>query len=191
MPRSGKRKRMGWFGWSMTALGVTLVVAIAFFSFVFDLGGIGLFNDQQTETSEQQTDESSGSGQSQEELEEKAEETRESVGKEYEDVGDFVAETHDFYNDTTGYGRIDNLDWSEQETEAEEIITVLDDMLPKVEDDALKSDLEKIQQLATSAVEDDDKKTIRSLHRMFHDLDIALNDYQGTDKIWGVTNTLK
>ncbi|WP_053220140.1 hypothetical protein [Virgibacillus senegalensis] len=191
MPRSGKRKRMGWFGWTMTALALSLVIAVAFFSFVFDLGGIGLFNDHQAETSEQETDEPSESGQTQEELEENAKKTRESVGKEYEDVGDFIAEAHDFYNDTTGYGRIDNLDWSEQEKEAEEILVVLDETIPKVEDEALKSDLEKIDQLADAAVENENKKTIRSLHRMFHDLDIALNDYKGTNKIWGVTNTLK
>ncbi|SDJ82223.1 hypothetical protein [Sediminibacillus albus] len=193
MPKRQRGFKMGWFGWTLSALAITLVGACLFFYLFFDLGASQLFNNgEQAETSnQQQTDQEGDDTQSQEELEAKAEETRETVGKEYENVGEFVSDTHSFYNDTTGYGRIDNLDWSEQTAKAEEILDTLNAMLPEVEDEALKSDLQEIERLANVLIEEQQKGQAKSLHRMFHDLDIALNDYKGTDKIWGVTKTLQ
>ncbi|UOQ92640.1 hypothetical protein MUO14_19765 [Halobacillus shinanisalinarum] len=119
------------------------------------------------------------------------EQTQATVGKENKDVGEFVSTTHDFYNDTTGFGGIGNLSWNDQRAKAEMVLKKVEELLPNVTSETLKSDLQEIEGLANSVLEREDKGTVRNLHRMFHDLDIALNSYNGYDKVWDVTETLR
>ncbi|WP_079529177.1 hypothetical protein [Halobacillus hunanensis] len=121
---------------------------------------------------------------------EKIEETQATVGEANKDVGEFVSKTHDFYNDTTGYGAIASLNWNDQRKKAETILSQIETLKPNVTSNSLKSDLEEIGSYASTVLENKDKETVRNLHRMFHDLDIALNSYSGTDKVWGITETL-
>ncbi|SFB28921.1 hypothetical protein SAMN04488072_11363 [Lentibacillus halodurans] len=177
-----KRFRMGWFGWTFTSvITVTLIASAVFFFNLFDLGPMTLFNsdDQATEADDMS-----------EEDVEHLEEVRGTVGQKNQDIGQFVSDTHDFYNETTGYGGISSLDWDEQRKEANAILEILDEELPDVEDGALQEDLEHIQELANAVMNEEDSSRVRSLHRIFHDLDIALNDYNTYDKIWNATETL-
>ncbi|MFD2924481.1 hypothetical protein [Halobacillus naozhouensis] len=122
---------------------------------------------------------------------EKIEETQATVGEDNKDVGKFVSKTHDFYNDTTGYGAINSLDWKKQREKARTILSEVKSLKANVTSESLIVDLEEIESYASAALEEKDKETIRNLHRMFHDLDIALNSYSGTDKVWGITETLE
>ncbi|SFE04700.1 hypothetical protein SAMN05216238_107191 [Lentibacillus persicus] len=175
--------KMGWFGWTfVTTITVAFVISVLFFMNVFNLGILGLFSDNDAGG----TDSEEVSG----DTKQKVEEVRETVGEEHQAIGQFVSETHEFYNETTGYGGISSLDWQNQREKATAILETLDEQLPTVEDEALKQDLREIQTLANAVTEEEDASNVRSLHRMFHDLDIGLNDYNTYDKIWHVTKTL-
>lgn len=121
---------------------------------------------------------------------EDVEQIQDTVGKDHQDIGKFVSSMHDFYNGTTGYGGIKDLDWNKQIEQAENIEATLEERIPNVENQALKKDLANIQVLAKQTINKEESDSIRGLHRMFHDLDIALNSYNGYDKIWDVTETL-
>ncbi len=122
---------------------------------------------------------------------EKIEEVRATVGKQNQDVGSFVAKTHDFYNETLGYGGINNVDWAEQRRMAETVRAEVEKLIPSVQSKNLKADLEDIQRYAEAVMDEEKNKNILRLHRYFHDLDIALNNYSGFNRIWGVTKTLE
>ena len=121
----------------------------------------------------------------------KVQEVYETVGVEHKDIGGFISKTHEFYNKTTGYGAINKINWDEQVKEAEMIVKEVNRLLPGTENSALKKDLHELQDLAEQVLANQDLELIKKLHRVAHDLDIALNDYEGYDKIWNVTETLK
>ena len=102
-----------------------------------------------------------------------------------------IAVTHKFYNKTTGYGAIKSLDWDDQREEAAFLIDQLDEEIPKINDEALLTDVQKLKNLAEQVLNEEEKETVIHIHRLVHDLDIALNDYSGYDKIWNVTETLQ
>ncbi len=116
---------------------------------------------------------------------------RETVGKQNRELGNFVSRTHEFYNKTTGYGGISNLDWDEQREQAQSIIDTIDEMDPDISDESLLTDLDAIVNLSQRTLEEEEAANVRNLHRYFHDLDIALNDYTSYDRIWNITETLE
>lgn len=176
--------KMGWFGW--TILSVILVTIIGSFLFFFNIFNLDIKSIFSSEKNADGNEEPVS-----EETMEKVEEVQKTVGKDHTDIGKFVAEMHDFYNETTGYGRIASLDWEEQKDQANNILSTLDEKLSNVKDDALRADIERIKGLAKRAINEQETEHVRNLHRMFHDLDIALNNYNGYDTIWKVTETLK
>ncbi len=97
-------------------------------------------------------------------------------------INQFVKDEHHFYNQTLGYGGKDEIDYKKQRKEADYILEYLDqqDDYGEVKD----SDIEKIRKLAGL-----DKFV--ELHRMFHDLDIAINNYTNYKRVWRVTDTLE
>lgn len=174
-------KQLGWFGWSfISIIIVTLLGSTLFFFNIFDFSLSSIFNREDHE-SEQYAKETI----------EIVENLQATIGRDNKEVGLFISETHHFYNRTTGYGAINSIEWNEQRNRATEVITIIDDLLPTVDNDALENDLKQIRQLAEQVMNDKESTLIRDLHRMFHDLDIALNNYDGYDKIWNVTETLK
>lgn len=184
MAKGNHSSKMGWFGWTfLSVILVTIIGSFLFFSNMLNLDIKSIFTgDKNAEGNEEPVSE---------ETLEKVEEVQETVGKDHADIGQFIAEIHDFYNETTGYGSIASVDWEEQQDQANNILSTLDEKLPNVKDDALKTDIEQIQELANKAIDEQETDHVRNLHRMFHDLDIALNNYNGYDTIWKVTETLK
>lgn len=152
-----------------------------------DLFGLNIFGSENITNNEEEAQAEEIS----DEMNEHVERTRETVGKTHQNVGEFIAEKHAFYNDTTGYGAINSLNWEDQRQQAKDVEEKVIEILPTVENDSLKKDLLIIQQLAQRAQTENEVTIIRDLHRMFHDLDIALNEYGQYDKIWDVTETLK
>ncbi len=106
---------------------------------------------------------------------------------EYSHVEDFVADFHAFYNRTTGYGMIDReMDMEAQQLHADALIAYSDIFL---DDEDILEDLKKdLQSMRGIAMQDLTKTEIRELHRYFHDLDKALNQYKHEDT-FGVTET--
>lgn len=177
--------KMGWFGWTMAGVVlITLIGSSLFFFNVFQLDMKTLFQDDNFIGSTDQKDIS-------EEAMGEIDRVRATLGNENEELGGFIATMHEFYNKTTGYGGINNLDWDEQREQAETIIDTIEGDKADIIDEALLTDLTQIADLAKRILDEQDSDLIRNLHRYFHDLDIALNDYKTFDRIWNVTDTLK
>ena len=176
---------MGWFGWTMTWVVVIIVIASSLFFFnVFHLDIKSLFQDEDLVGSTNQKDIS------QESMEE-IDRVRATVGSENTEISRFIATMHEFYNNTTGYGGINNLDWDEQRGQAETVIDKIEQLKTEVTDESLLADLNHIVDIANRILDEQDSDLVRNLHRYFHDLDIALNNYTTFDRIWNVTETLK
>ena len=108
-----------------------------------------------------------------------------------EQAGTLIAEYHAKYNKLTGYGSIDQLD----ENSAIRLSGLLEKDMEKVMNQEisnkdLAADLEEIYKLAVSTKTQAHKEQVRLIHRYFHDLDIAVNQYKETNEIFGVTKTL-
>lgn len=171
-------KEMSLFSWIM--ISIVMIISLLLFFNVFDLSFSSLlFKSGHTIDPND------------EEIIENIEEVQATVGDDQETVGDFIADMHQFYNKTTGYGAINALDREEQRKHAKKVVEAVDGYLFDIEDDALIKDLKYIKKLALDVLQHEKKSSIRDLHRMFHDLDIALNNYDEYDKIWNVTETLK
>ncbi|MDO6806005.1 hypothetical protein Q4595_26345, partial [Wenyingzhuangia sp. 1_MG-2023] len=84
-----------------------------------------------------------------------------------------------------------NLDWDEQRGQAETVIDKIEQLKTEVTDESLLADLNHIVDIANRISDEQDSDIVRDLHRYFHDLDIALNNYTTFDRIWNVTETLK
>ncbi|KAA9021808.1 hypothetical protein [Niallia endozanthoxylica] len=92
---------------------------------------------------------------------------------------EFIQKGHQFYNDTTGWGRIEALNWEDQQKFAQLLLISLNEIGEK---ESLQKDLIHIQSLATFIVENNkEKEHILFLHRIFHDLDIDVNQYEHED----------
>ncbi|MFS0752371.1 hypothetical protein [Oceanobacillus sp. 1P07AA] len=184
MGKNQKKKSNKRFWWVL--ISVIIIVGVGSSLFFFNFFGIGIdaLNNSDTAGSVEQKDLSKKE-------EEKINQVRSTVGESHQDLGDFVASTHEFYNDTTGYGGINNLDWEEQKNKSEQVIMEIEKLTLDVSDESLKQDLQSILNVSQQAIEEEEAEDVRSLHRYFHDLDIALNDYQSYDRIWNVTETLK
>lgn len=180
----GMRKNKSGIGWLRLSLISTVVVAVT-------AAVVVLFNLFPVLTDDKQVTKAEQSGAAAEQNPKDVEEVQETVGKAHRHIGEFVSEMHDFYNETTGYGGIEELNWDKQIEQVEKINKTLEEELPEAKNEALQHDLAYVQQVAKATAAEKKKEHVRELHRMFHDLDIALNHYNGYDKIWDVTETLE
>lgn len=98
---------------------------------------------------------------------------------------ELIQQAHNFYNQTAGWGRIDSLNWEEQKRFCQILLNSLDVIQEK---ESLVKDFERIRSLTTTVIEKDrDKQNVVMLHRIFHDLDIYINNYENED-FFEVTN---
>lgn len=175
---------MGWFGWTLlSVILVTTVLSVGFFYTMFQNHYKIPGSEDHGQGNEKESENVSG------ETLKNVEHVQQTIGRDHRNVGEFVSDMHAFYNQTTGYGRIDSINWIEHQQKAEQINTTIKGL--KVKHDPLKKDLQHIQELAEQVLDTKKQTDVRDLHRMFHDLDIALNHYNGYDKIWHVTETLQ
>src|SRR5699024_2288587 len=137
------KSKIGWVG--LTLISTIVVVLTASSIFFFSLFP---FDVQSFFTSDKQTTEEEDNSTASEETIEDVEQVQESVDKEHQDIGKFVSSMHDFYNETTGYGGIDDLDWDKQIEQAEHIEATLEEKISGVKNQALKNDFANVQDLA-------------------------------------------
>jgi len=172
-----KEKRTG-IKWIIIS-GISIAAAVAVMLLGFDTLSVGKEDGKaETEKAESKT--------------ESADETKIENETTQDDtaIQQFVSEVHQFYNETTGYGKINRLDWEEQKDQAKQIIHTIETEVDMVEQETLAADLNQIVSLAKLVIQEQDDSNVRQLHRYFHDLDIALNDYSDYKEIWNVTETL-
>src|SRR5690625_1731111 len=175
-----KKRKVGWIS-LISALVIVLILIVLSYSNVTNLiKGLNVgAND--SESSDEMSD---GTKQ-------QVKKVQNTVGKEHQEIGKLIAAAHQFYNKTTGYGAIKSLDWDEQREEADLLNAQLRKKSSKINNEALQKDIQKLIELTEHVAYEEKKETIIHIHRLVHDLDIALNDYSGYDKIWNVTETLK
>ncbi|WP_270182267.1 hypothetical protein [Alkalihalobacillus sp. CinArs1] len=107
---------------------------------------------------------------------------------QFDNIKEFISLTHGFYNETAGYGGIKDLDDNVQSEKAINVIIHANHYIEtESENKDLVKDLKEIKTYALRYLEKPGANHIKKLHRYFHDLDIALNQYNGHDKVWGVT----
>lgn len=99
---------------------------------------------------------------------------------EYQDAGEFIADFHAFYNETTGWNRIDSLNMADQLARATAAKAYAEHFVPLVENEALKTDLQSIIQHSESVI-NGNSDNVQTLHRYFHDLDMVINGYVHND----------
>jgi hypothetical protein len=105
--------------------------------------------------------------------------------KPYVSESELIQQAHHFYNQTTGWGKIDSLNWEEQKKFCQILLSSLDVINEK---ESLVKDFDHIRSLATTIKEKEkDKQNVIMLHRIFHDLDIDMNNYENED-YFEVTN---
>ncbi|WP_338447797.1 hypothetical protein R4Z09_16250 [Niallia oryzisoli] len=111
--------------------------------------------------------------------EKKPENSVEIDSEPYVSQSEFIQKGHQFYNDTAGWGRIEALNWEDQQKFAQLLLTSLNEIEEK---ESLQMDFNHIQSLATFIVENKKaKEHVLLLHRIFHDLDIDFNQYENED----------
>lgn len=115
-------------------------------------------------------------------------ETKSVSEPQFSDVKEFISQGHDFYNSTTGYGAISDLNDKVQSDKAIEIIMHANYYIgTEAENKDLVKDLKGMKKHSLRYLENAESIQVAKLHRYFHDLDIALNRYKGDDKVWGIT----
>jgi hypothetical protein len=103
----------------------------------------------------------------------------------FPDTGQFIAQIHTFYNNTTGFGKDKALNYEQQREKAKLIIDTIDCFKPT---GALGNDLGNAHKLAEIVMKENNHDAVVYLHRIFHDLDRASNNYKAKDE-FGVTET--
>ena len=116
---------------------------------------------------------------------EKIEKQVEIPSEPYVNESELIRQAHHFYNQTAGWGRINSLNWEEHRKFSQLLLNSLDVIKEK---ESLVKDFDRIRSLATFIIEKEkDKQNVVMLHRIFHDLDIDLNNYENED-YFEVTN---
>jgi hypothetical protein len=107
-------------------------------------------------------------------------------GKE-EEGKRILAELHEFYNNLTGWGGAEHIDWSSLKyAEMQEKIQSFRDTL-EPNTSRIENDVNNATVLLGVAYRYEDSMAMRYVHRIFHDLDYHLNGTQ-VDQEWGVTS---
>ncbi|GGC94472.1 hypothetical protein GCM10007216_26500 [Thalassobacillus devorans] len=168
----------------MTILIILVVGSLGFFGvlIVTDINENKSENTAATESSDQEENPSESGGQA---------EAGEPPSEEgFEEAGDLIAVAHRYYNDTTGYGKLeDGVKWSEQRERAEQYLTYIEDNTFE-DPPTLQTDMDAVGQYLKQIVDGSKElNNVKQAHRYFHDLDIAINNYTDYKEVWGVTET--
>ncbi|MFC0189653.1 hypothetical protein ACFFJY_15210 [Fictibacillus aquaticus] len=109
-----------------------------------------------------------------------------------DDVQNIISKQHGYLNDLAGYGGADVFNG-----EAESYSSEWNELKHDIEwlrssgfaASRVWNDMDRAKALAFVAVYYDDSMSLRYLHRIFHDLDVKLNDYEDKDnQYWNATD---
>ncbi|MBO9128551.1 hypothetical protein [Bacillus sp. 165] len=109
---------------------------------------------------------------------------------EYGSTTGFIETYHHMLNELTGWGRINNPDWDEVHSTAQQVMEKLDAIQYKGDSD-LQQDFQDIYKLAKELETANGgffpKNNLRKLHRYFHDLDAVMNYNRGDGNYYKIT----
>ncbi|MBO9128322.1 hypothetical protein [Bacillus sp. 165] len=110
--------------------------------------------------------------------------------QESEKTLEFIHTTHESFNGFLNYGKADkytNADWKLLHDWFIQNESALKEMEQKVKDPSLKIDLKRSYDILKQGMEEQNITYVVLSHRIYHDLDILINQYTGETNIWGVT----
>ncbi|PEC46375.1 hypothetical protein [Bacillus sp. AFS096315] len=95
-----------------------------------------------------------------------------------DDLGEFIHKKHRLLNSFTGWGKIDDLSWSNYEEMQFDFGDELKGHVSNNQD--MKKDFKTLIQLNDIALRKNDKNAVLYMHRILHDLDVKYNNYHST-----------
>ena len=108
--------------------------------------------------------------------------------KHQEEMAHEINKMHKYLNDLLGWGAWQSFKPVDKEEELKERMKYIREQLVPESKGTLKSDFNRAADGIESALEKDETKQMLITHRIFHDLDVVLNDTV-VDVYWGVTET--
>ncbi|RKQ33964.1 hypothetical protein [Oceanobacillus halophilus] len=99
-----------------------------------------------------------------------------------------IANIHEDFNDMTGWGRYHNFDFNNSKVlnRLQRIQEQIEAVIQESSDEALIGDFTNALLVLEKAIETEDVQGILYAHRIFHDLDIHINNYDSKE-IFGIT----
>lgn len=110
--------------------------------------------------------------------------------EEEESVKHFIAKTHESLNGFLNYGKSDRYtegDWKYIKQWFQSQESELREFDKQVKNEKLKRDIKRSYELTKNGIETNNMQNVIYGHRIYHDLDIIINNYQKEQNIWGVT----
>ncbi|WP_349409717.1 hypothetical protein [Pseudalkalibacillus sp. SCS-8] len=95
---------------------------------------------------------------------------------------------HMYWNELLGWGAWKTFKPSEKKDALESKMKYIRTILVPETQGSLKKDLNRAADMIEEALKEDHTEKLRTTHRIFHDLDVVMNDIV-VDVVWGVTET--
>lgn len=108
------------------------------------------------------------------------------IENDFTSIEDLISNYHDYYNNTLGWGKYKAVEKNVQLENANQLLEELNQL--EYENKVEKKDITHISQLAEIYIQTEEANALLYLHRIFHDLDKAVNDYKHKDT-FGATAT--
>ncbi|WP_369900424.1 hypothetical protein [Bacillus manliponensis] len=109
---------------------------------------------------------------------------------ETEEVLQFIRMTHESYNNFLNYGKSENYtdgDWNQLSRWFQQQEGALQTIDKKVKNKKIKRDVKRSYEIMKKGMVNRNIEYVVYAHRIYHDLDIFVNDYTGETNIWGYT----
>ncbi|MCF6136287.1 hypothetical protein [Pseudalkalibacillus berkeleyi] len=95
---------------------------------------------------------------------------------------------HTYFNELLGWGAWQSIDPTNKEEQLGDRLKYIRKILVPETRGTLKNDLNRAADGIERAIDENDTKHLLVTHRIFHDLDVVMNDIV-VDVYWGVTET--
>ncbi len=99
-----------------------------------------------------------------------------------------ISQMHTYLNQLLGWGAWQSFDPTNKEEELRTQLMHIEKIIAPETRGPLKKDMERAANSIEKALEENDSTHLKMAHRIFHDLDVVMNDIV-VDVYWGVTAT--
>lgn len=109
---------------------------------------------------------------------------------ETDEVLQFISTTHESYNGFLNYGKSEKYtegDWNHLNGWFQKQEPALQDIEKKVKNKKIKRDVKRSYEVMKKGMATRNIEHVVYAHRIYHDLDILVNDYTGETNVWGYT----
>ncbi|MCQ6264600.1 hypothetical protein M1K46_02820 [Fictibacillus sp. WQ 8-8] len=103
-----------------------------------------------------------------------------------ESYSTIISSYHQYYNRTLCFDADNHINWNDQQEHARQLVSRIETL--QVKNENVERDLQNAKHLAQDVAASKDRTALLYLHRIFHDLDKAVNHYKQKDS-FGYTYT--